>query len=162
MSWRIQGRSLLFFSVLGTILFGIHDELLQGIHPLRTYGLRDLVVNTVTAVGGGLIWHGGGLFVRPGITCHKRGHRNENLLVAAYLLWLCLCVLAFLVPLTAYRQEIIPYWPLIPLSGAIVLWSIYYQKVGGQLSYGCLVVNCLISLYFAYPVAINASSRIFH
>lgn len=162
MSWRIQGRSLLFFSVLGTILFGIHDELLQGVHPLRTYGLRDMVANGVAAVGGGLIWHGGGLFIRPGIISHKRGERKEYVFVTAYLVWLCLCILAFIVPLTAYRQEIIPYWPLIPLSGVIVLWSLYYQKVEGQLQYGCLVVNCLISLYLAYPVVINASSCIFH
>ncbi len=30
MSWRLSGTQLLFFSVLATALFGVHDELLQG------------------------------------------------------------------------------------------------------------------------------------
>ena len=62
MSWKLQEKNLLLFSFLATAVFGVHDELLQGIHPLRTYGLRDMAVNGISAAGGALIWHGADLF----------------------------------------------------------------------------------------------------
>ena len=155
MSWRLHGTALLFFSVLVTVLFGIHDELLQGIHPSRTYGLRDILVNSVAAVGGGFIWHGGSLFVRLGNFSQKMVGRKEYKLVAIYLCWLCLSVLAFIIPLTAYRQEVIPYWPLLPISAGLVLWSMYSAELHDHLKYGCSVVSCLIYTFLVYPVVIN-------
>ncbi len=162
MSFYLQGRVLLFFSVLATIMLGLHDELLQGIHPSRTYGLRDMAVNGLAALGGGLIWHGGALFSRPGSNNLRNSDRNLPWLVPCYLLWLCLSVVAFVVPLTAYRQEIIPYWPLLPLSATVVLWNLYSQDFDGQLKYGCSVVSCIVFLFFIYPVVINGSSYIFY
>lgn len=162
MSWRIQGGVLLFFSILATILFGMHDELLQGLHPSRTYGLRDMLVNSFAAVGGGLIWHGCSLFVRPELRDEKRKNSRGTSATTAYLCWFFLGIMAFVIPLSAYRQETIPYWPLLPLSGAVVLWSLYYQDVEPRYKYGCFVVNCLAYLFLLYPVAINVSSYTFY
>lgn len=39
-------------------LFGLHDEFLQGLHPDRSYGLRDAGVNALAALAGALILHG--------------------------------------------------------------------------------------------------------
>jgi len=162
MSFHLQGRVLLFFSVLATIMFGLHDELLQGIHPSRTYGLRDMTVNGIAALGGGLIWHGGALFSRADTCSLGNPDRNLSRLAPLYIFWLCLSVAAFVVPLAAYRQEIIPYWPLLPLSATLVLWSLYSQELDGQLKYGCSVVSTIVFLFFIYPVVINGSSYIFH
>lgn len=162
MSWRLQGTALLFFSVLVTLLFGIHDELLQGIHSSRTYGLRDILVNSVAAVGGGLLWHGGSLFVRPGYFSQKMAGRKEYVLVAIYLCWLCCSMFAFIIPLTAYRQEVIPYWPLLPLSAGLVLWSLYSTELHYHLKYGCVIVSCLVYTFLLYPVVINVSSHSFY
>lgn len=152
MSLKIQGKPLLIYSVLVTVLFGIHDELLQGIHPSRTYGLRDMLVNGVSALGGGLIWHGGLLFTKDLNNSESMQGRH---VAVCYLFFLFLSVLAFIVPLTVYRQETIPYWPLMPLSGAMVAWTFYSQEVFGAQKYGCLVVSCLAYLFFLYPVTIN-------
>ncbi|WP_458775650.1 VanZ family protein [Desulforhopalus sp. 52FAK] len=162
MSYHLQGRLLLFFSVLATIMFGLHDELLQGLHPSRTYGLRDMIVNACAALGGGLIWHGGSLFLRPEKNDQKTVERNDLTIASAYLVWLCFSVIAFVFPLMAYRQELIPYWLLLPLSGSVVLWALYSSEIKGPLKYGCTVVNCIVFLFLIYPVVINGSSYIFH
>jgi len=160
MSWRIQGAALLFFSVMATILFGIHDELLQGIHPSRTYGLRDMFVNGVAALGGGLVWHGGALFVRE--MDQQKMNQVGLTSVGLYLCWLSLAILAFVVPLTVYRQEVMPYWPLLPLSAAMVVWALFSTEISGGQKYGCVVVSCLACLFFLYPVAINALAYSFY
>lgn len=162
MSWRLHGGALLFFSVLASMAFGIHDELLQGIHPQRTYGLRDISVNAVASLGGGLIWHGGALFGRQ----NKRQlpeHTTEQWGTALfYLAWLVLSTLGFIVPLAGYDNVALPYWMLLPLSAALVFWAMYNLQLQGGVRYGCLVVSCLAFSLFCYPVVINAVSLSFH
>lgn len=162
MSWRIQGGTLLFFSIFATILFGIHDELLQGLHPSRTYGVRDMLVNSFAALGGGLIWHGCALYVRSEITGNRKAGGTDKYIAIGYLCWFSLSILAFVVPLAAYRQETVPYWPLLPLSAATVFWSLYYPDVEAHIKYGCFVANCVGYLFFFYPVAINVLSYTFY
>ncbi|GAB4341171.1 MAG: hypothetical protein Kow0089_15350 [Desulfobulbaceae bacterium] len=58
LSHRLQGSTLLFFSILVTALYGVHDEMLQGLHPQRYYGWRDMIVNAVAGLSGGLLAHG--------------------------------------------------------------------------------------------------------
>lgn len=62
---HLDGPGLLVMTVLAGALFGFHDELLQGLHPRRTFGLPDLEVNAIGSLAGGLIGHGLGLFRRP-------------------------------------------------------------------------------------------------
>ena len=42
LSFRLAAISLSIFTVLIAILFAIHDEMLQGLHPLRSYGITDM------------------------------------------------------------------------------------------------------------------------
>lgn len=162
MSWRLQGGPLLFFSVLAGMAFGVHDELLQGIHSQRTYGLRDISVNGVASLGGSFIWHGGALFVGN----NKRllpEHITERWGTALfYLAWLVLSTLAFIIPLAGYKNVALPYWMFLPLSAALVFWALYHQQLQGSVRYGCLVVSCLAFSFFCYPVVINAVSLSFH
>lgn len=58
MSHRLSGANLLLFSILATALYGVHDEMLQGLHPLRYYGWRDMIVNAVAGLSGALLGHG--------------------------------------------------------------------------------------------------------
>lgn len=59
---HVQGGGLLVAGALAGALFGLHDELLQGLHPRRTFGLADLEVNAIGALAGSLAGHGLGLF----------------------------------------------------------------------------------------------------
>lgn len=62
---HIEGGALLLVTVLAGALFGLHDELLQGLHPRRTFGVADLEVNAIGALAGSLIGHGLRLFRQP-------------------------------------------------------------------------------------------------
>lgn len=40
-----------------TALLGVHDELAQGLHPDRTFGFRDIGINTLGGLAGALLLH---------------------------------------------------------------------------------------------------------
>lgn len=40
-----------------TMLLGVHDELIQGLHPDRSFGLRDILVDGLAAAAGALLGH---------------------------------------------------------------------------------------------------------
>ena len=67
LSFRLQGAGLTLFTALVTLLFGVHDEMLQGLHSLRYYGWRDIIVNGSAGLSGALLGHGLLCFERPGI-----------------------------------------------------------------------------------------------
>ena len=58
LSLRLRGPSLLVFTILVTALYGVHDEMLQGLHSLRYYGWRDIIVNAMAGLSGALLGHG--------------------------------------------------------------------------------------------------------
>ncbi len=58
LSSRLDGLGLVFFTALVTALYGVHDEMLQGLHTLRYYGWRDMVVNGVAGLSGAMLGHG--------------------------------------------------------------------------------------------------------
>jgi len=65
LSHRLRGADLTLFTALVTILLGIHDEMLQGLHSLRYYGWRDILVNGLAGLSGALLGQGLYCFVRP-------------------------------------------------------------------------------------------------
>ncbi|MFZ5799399.1 MAG: hypothetical protein C4563_01345 [Desulfobulbus sp.] len=58
LSHRLQGGQLTLFTVLVTLLWGIHDEMLQGLHANRYYGWLDMIVNGTAGLSGALLGHG--------------------------------------------------------------------------------------------------------
>jgi len=64
LSDHVGGTALTAATMVVTLIFGIHDEMLQGLHPSRTYGLRDIVVNATAGASGALaaagiaLWRG--------------------------------------------------------------------------------------------------------
>ena len=162
LSFRLDGGGLLLFSTLLSCLYGVHDELLQGLHPARTYGLRDMLVNAVSACGGCLVWHGLGLF----------GGRaaGEAAGTKVFLPWfrilqlagLAAAVPAMAIPLIAHRHDLLPAWPFLPLAAAMVLWSCYPTDRRSPLRYGLLPVNLVAFLFLLYPLAVNGLQIAFH
>jgi hypothetical protein len=61
LSDHLGGAPLTAATVVITLIFGIHDEMLQGLHPSRTYGLRDMAVNGTAGAAGALMAAGVGL-----------------------------------------------------------------------------------------------------
>lgn len=139
MSVRLQGTALLVFSVLFTSLLGVHDELLQGLHPLRTYGIRDIVVNALGSVGGGLIWHGFKLFEYSGKTDDDTVHPPG--FTCFYLVWLFCSVLIFFIPLYSFREALLPLWPAVPLIASLILYVTSRDKMMPSLGHGIKAVS---------------------
>lgn len=152
MSHHLSGTRLLLFSGLFTAVLGVHDEFLQGIHQLRTYGLRDMLVNMVAGFGGALFWHGLGLFRQPTETTGSTEWRMHQLL---YLLWLILAVFAMIVPIAAYLHHALPYWPGLPLLSTTVFWCCFGRGDRSEVGHGLTILSLACLLFLLYPVMVN-------
>ncbi len=139
MSVRLQGNPLLIFSILFASLLGVHDELLQGLHPLRTYGIRDIVVNALGSAGGGLIWYGFRLFEQTGQTESRTGHSPG--FTYFYLAWLLCSVVTFFLPLYSFREKTLPLWPAGPLIISLILFTAAAQKFVPRFDHGIRAVS---------------------
>jgi hypothetical protein len=150
MSFRLQGMALLVFSACFVAVLGVHDELLQGLHPARTYGLRDMAVNSLAGCGGAFIWHGLQLYTRETSSLPKNG--NGNRLTIYYVGWLVTGILAFILPLVLYRGGSLPYWPAMPLAGAIVLFSLYADQFMMPWKHGVGALSAVSFALILYPI----------
>ena len=152
MSHKIQGETLLLFSSFFTVILGIHDEFLQGLHPQRTYGLRDMLVNGVAGVGGGLIWHGFNLFSRNVENSRPPLEKGTTHLI--YLVLLSLTILVLITQLNAYPSLAIPRWPCLPLIATSVLYFFFIRDNGTYWSHGLMVISYSSFCLLFYPLAI--------
>lgn len=159
MSVRLKGSALLVYSIFFASLLGVHDELLQGLHPLRTYGTRDILVNTLGSAGGGLIWHGFNLFERPERASDQ--HARLSLFSALYLAWLFCSVVVFVVPLFSFREELLPLWPGVPLAGGLTLFIAAAANRSAQINHGIWAISCASYTLLAYPIATRLVPAVF-
>lgn len=161
MSCRLQGYPLLFFSALFAALLGVHDEFLQGLHPARTYGLRDMTVNSLGAWGGALIWHGMGVFsntAKPLVKTVQFRLQSSSL----YIFWLLAGVAALITPLVWYRGLDLPLWPAMPLFAAVVLYSLYENRFPGTWKHGITSVSVLSFSLILYPALTHVATLSFY
>ena len=161
LSSRLAGIPLLVFSSLLTGLYGVHDELLQGLHPARTYGLLDMSVNAIAALGGCLLWHGLAIFSSCS-TAHGSGNDSLSFGQGLYLAGLTLCVPAMAVPLFLQRNDILPLWPFLPLAAAMVVWSCFFIDDRSAHRHGILAVSVVAFVFLAYPLAVNVLEITFY
>lgn len=146
---------LFLFAFLFTTLLGIHDEFLQGIHPSRTYGLRDMAVNIFSALGGSCIWHGLQLFqsdTKPEIITSTAKPRA---LIFCYLAWLITSVAGLAFPIVGYLNDTIPFWPTLPLVTSLILFVFYHSTIKNSDYYhGVSVLTYTSMLFLLYlPLA---------
>ena len=161
LSFRLAGIPLFLFSCLLTGLYGVHDELLQGLHPARTYGLRDMSVNAVAALGGCLLWHGLTIFT-PSSTDHGTAKKPLSLKQSFYLTGLAISIPAMAVPLVVHRNDSLPFWPFLPLAAAMVVWSCFFIDDRSPHRPGILAVSIVASIFLAYPLAVNVLEITFY
>jgi len=151
MSFRLQGVPLLVFSGLFCCLLGIHDEFLQGLHPSRTFGLRDMLVNASGSFGGSLIFHGFGLFIRneggPGEI-----NRQSAIPGLLYLTWLLVAIVALIVPVAVYPDVVLPFWPAIPLLGCAAVYLLYQREFLDPWKHGVAALSAAALALTVYPL----------
>ena len=159
MSVRHQGAALLLYSIFFSSLLGVHDELLQGLHPLRTYGTRDILVNALGSAGGGLIWQGFNLFEHPEQTSGQPARLSR--VTALYLAWLFCSVLVFCIPLLYFREELLPLWPGAPLAVGLALFIAAAANRSARITHGSWAVSCAAYSLLAYPLAVRLVPVVF-
>jgi hypothetical protein len=125
---ELTGVGLLAATALMTAALGSHDELIQGLYPGRTYGLRDVVVNAVSGLAGALLIHGFAPAREPGgPPARWKLSRSEWLAVGALIAgWG-----ALLLALSALRGGPVPLWPLLPLFAGAVACAIAIDRPQG-------------------------------
>jgi len=160
MSFRLQHLSLLIFSILFSTLLGIHDELLQGLHPLRTYGLRDIVVNTVGAIGGSCIWHGFNLFQRT-LNDPDQSVTFPRRTALVYLLLLFTAVTFLVISLYFYRKQPVPLWPTIGLLLSYIYFYYYSSQFPCNWKHGLTALSIGSLPMMIYPLAARLDALVF-
>lgn len=105
--------------VLGAV-YGVHDEFLQGLHPKRTYGLRDMFVN-LCGVGAGLLLIRAFSHHRP--MTRRQGDVLPDVRSLVALVALLISIVLFAYAATGYRRDLMPIWTLLPLLSAGLLLS---------------------------------------
>lgn len=162
LAFHLRGPVLLVFSCLLSCLYGVHDELLQGLNPSRTYGLRDMLVNAVAAIGGCLVWHGLGLFAGPSPRPAAVEADQWSIFRIVFLVGLVGAVLAMAVPLIAQRNDILPTWPFMPLAAAVVVWSCFLADDPSTFRHGLLPAGVVAGLFLVYPLIGNGLQIFFY
>ncbi len=159
LSHRLTGYHLSFFTFGSTVLLGIHDELLQGLHPARTYGLTDLCVNSLAAAAGTIIGHGGHFFSSEQT---NNTIKSKSFASVLYIVLLGMSLLAFVVPMHSFRLETAPIWPMLPLCAMLVYFSVYQRIFPHPYRHGIILMSWLSFLILLYPPLINVATITFH
>lgn len=162
MSFRLQGTQLFWSSLLFAGVLGCHDEFLQGLHPDRTYGLRDMLVNLLGAAGGALIWQGLRFFSNRRLAVSAPAPRLDPWSLT-YLGWLLLTVVALVIPFSAYTGTApLPLWPAVPLAGCGVLLCLYYDRFSPHWRHGLVAVTAASLLLLLYPLVSHVPYAAFY
>jgi len=114
----LAGHQLLLATITFGLLCGLHDEMLQGLLPSRSYGLRDVLVDGCGAAAGALLAQA--LRLMPGQAKAALG----NLPLTVIPLGVSILLLALAMP--AFDGQPVPLWTAAPLLcsiGALLLTS---------------------------------------
>lgn len=149
----VGGAPSIVLTGLITALFGLHDELAQGLHPDRAFDLADVAVNALSGIAGALVADGIGLFEEP---------REETTLRvpigAAIGVAMATAVLVFALP--AFRDELVPWWTMTPIFAAGAFWFLDARSESTLPSISVAVWLALLSPL--YPALANGTSLVFH
>jgi len=158
---RVHGIELIFYSTVLTTLLGIHDELIQGLHPDRGFGLRDIGVNATAGFGGSLIGSALGLFESPSPT----GVASDSVprpSISPWVLAIVAGLALFLFALPAFRDAPIPWWTVAPLLMAGALWCGALKPPSGDATHPYPIAVGFALTTPVYVVLANVTSLVFH
>lgn len=159
MSASLSGRVLFFYSCCFAAVLGIHDEFLQGLHPARTYGVRDMAVNALGSFGGGLIWHGFNLFSFP---VRQRAADTKSRVNRLYLGWLFVSLLMLIWPAYYFKGQPIPVWTVLPLLAAVLCYFVYRNQFSPRSAHGIAALTAASGALAVYPALSKLPGVVFY
>ncbi|MGQ0665022.1 MAG: VanZ family protein [Pseudomonadota bacterium] len=129
LAFHLNGRALLFATAALTGVLGSHDELIQGLHPNRVYGLRDIAINTLGGLAGALVGYAFALFERPHAApaASPPAGLEPAAVVAAGGLALGWALLLFALP--SFRGGALPWWTAVPLVAGGCAWAVVGHRM---------------------------------
>ncbi len=133
-------------SVAMAALLGIHDEFLQGFHPDRNFGLRDIGVNALGALSGGLLANG-----RLSVN-GRAAARDTGVPFLATVIAMSMAAMLFIAPMEAYRGQTIPIWTIMPMLAACCVWAL----LPGRRPLPWRIAGLLAASLVLYPMASHA------
>lgn len=154
LSYRLEGLRLTLFTVLVTALYGVHDEMLQGLHSLRYYGWRDIIVNSVAGLSGAMLGHG--LVCFEANKPERPARLEESIPAGQALFFLGLFggVVWQVIYLYQHRENIVVYLAIVPvIACCVMIAGLYPSSVfSSNKTHGLQVAYWLALALVVYPV----------
>lgn len=146
----------LFLVFVAASLYGVHDEFLQGVHALRSFGLRDMVTD-VCGVAAGVF------FIRAIADVPVRSRQeietqNADLWLVGGIAVVLAGVVLMALAGVAFRFDLVPYWTVLPALAAAFVLALSAERLdapGDRAAVRAIVVVCL--LFAVYPLVINVA-----
>lgn len=163
LSDHVGGATLNAATMVVTLIFGIHDEMLQGLHPSRTYGLRDIVVNGTAGASGALAAAGIGLWRGPSGPLRFPVRIGVALTVQAVALTFLVMTLMRYVEVNPVDAPP-PAWAGAPLAiGGITLMALFRSGSPSPGAHHIRMVIAWTTLSLVlYPVIPHVTPLVFH
>ncbi len=121
---RLDGAALFVATALYVAVLGIHDEMLQGLHPSRYFAVRDVVVNALSGLAGTFVAYG--FLASPADKREGRAH-FATLLRSRFwpimnLTMIGLSCVALVLAMQQFKGIPVPSWVALPLIVATGSW----------------------------------------
>ncbi len=130
-------------------LFGMHDEMIQGLLPERTFGLADLAVNACGAAAGALLGQG---------VSDDDVNPQERLTDLPWPVWAVLSgVVLEAIALPAYRDRPLPLWTAAPVLAAAAACFLVPPPRSAALRHVQVLVVVLSVALALYPVVTHVA-----
>lgn len=153
-----RGRYLCLAAAVMGALYGIHDELLQGFHPDRTFGVRDIGINILGAVSGALV---AAAFVPAGTLAASAPITRRDQSGTIAILTIIAGAGCLVLPLEGYRDQFIPAWSALPLLAAALCTALLLPaNFAGSISFRVFAFSAFSLLL--YPLASHVPTLRFH
>lgn len=136
----VRGARLVLWTAALTALFGLHDEMLQGLLPDRTFGLDELLVDALSGLAGAMILQG----LRLVGAEEARPRPSPGLAATAT------GAVLFALALPSFRDMPLPIWTALPLLGGVLVWAT--EPSAGKAGLPAAAFAVLAMLLVAYPV----------
>ena len=129
LSYRHAGVALVIWTVLLTTLLGVHDEILQGLHVQRYYGLRDMLVNAFGAMSGAVLGHALFLFERDSNESNYASVRTLSPQERIGILSVTVGIVIWVILLKNYTGLAMPPWTILPLLLMVFCWFMFSKLI---------------------------------
>jgi len=157
LSHRLKGLQLAIFTALVTALYGVHDEMLQGLHSLRYYGWRDIIVNVVAGFSGAMLGHG--LVCFDPYESGKKAKPGQSIFPGQVIVFIFLLVTVVWQIIYLYNHVggNIAHTVFVPITACCgVIAGLYPESVfSSRKNHGLQVIFWLSLTLVAYPVLAN-------